>query len=57
MNIGKKHTEVKMFKWYRLIKFVKQQRKKGFYAFKVVANEYEFVIWNDVNDETLRIKY
>jgi hypothetical protein len=46
-----------MFKWYRLIKFVKQQRKKGFFSFKVVANEYEFVIWNDVNDETLRIKY
>jgi hypothetical protein len=46
-----------MFKWYRLIKFVRQQRKKGFFSFKVVTNEYEFVIWNDVNDETLRIKY
>jgi hypothetical protein len=46
-----------MFKWYRLIKFVKQQRKKDFYSFKVVASENEFVIWNDVNDETLRIKY
>lgn len=46
-----------MFKWYKLIKFVKQQRKKGFFSFKVVTTESEFVIWNDVNDETIRIKY
>lgn len=49
--------EVKMFKWYRLIKFIKQQRKKGFLSLKVVATEKEFVIWNDVTDETLRIRY
>lgn len=46
-----------MLRWYKLIKWVKQQRKKGFYSFKVVASEYEFVIWNPENDEQLRIKY
>ena len=46
-----------MFKWYRLIKWVKQQRKKGFYSFKVVVSGYEFVIWNPEDDETIRIKY
>ena len=46
-----------MLRWYKLIKWVKQQRKKGFYSFKVVASEYEFVIWNSENDEQLRIKY
>jgi hypothetical protein len=46
-----------MLKWYRLIKWVKQQRKKGFLSFKVVVSGTEFVIWNQENDETLRIKY
>jgi len=46
-----------MFKWHRLIKWVNQQRKKGFLSFKVVVSANEFVIWNPENDETLRIKY
>ena len=46
-----------MLKWYRLIKWVKKQRKKGFLSFKVVVSATEFVIWNPENDETLRIKY
>jgi hypothetical protein len=46
-----------MFKWYRLIKWVTQQRKKGFLSFKVVVSATEFVIWNPENDEQLRIKY
>ena len=46
-----------MLKWYRLIKWVKQQRNKGFYSFRVVASYKEFIIWNQVTDEQLRIKY
>jgi len=46
-----------MLKWCRLIKWVTQQRKKGFLSFKVVVSATEFVIWNNENDETLRIKY
>ena len=46
-----------MLHWYRLIKWVKQQRKKGFLSFKVVVSATEFVIWNQENDEQLRIKY
>jgi hypothetical protein len=40
-----------------LIKWVKQQRKKGFLSFKVVVSATEFVILNPENNETLRIKY
>jgi hypothetical protein len=46
-----------MLKWYSLIKWVRKQRKKGFLSFKVVVSATEFVIWNQENDETLRIKY
>ncbi len=46
-----------MIRFYRLIKWVKNQRKKGFYSFNVVTNESTFIIWNPQNDETLRIKY
>ncbi len=46
-----------MIKWYRLIKWVKEQRKKGFYSYNVVTNNTEFVIWNHQNQEELRIKY
>jgi hypothetical protein len=46
-----------MLKWYSLIKWVRQQRKKGFLSFKVVVSVTEFVIWNPENDEQLRIKY
>jgi len=56
-NTTKKQTEVKMLKWYRLIKFVKQKRKKGLLSIKVVLTASEFIIWNDVNEETIRIKY
>jgi hypothetical protein len=33
-----------MLKWYKLIKWVKQQRKKGFYSFQVVVSEEAFII-------------
>lgn len=46
-----------MLRWYRLIKWVKQQRKKGFYSFKVVASDRNYIIWNPENNETLTIKY
>jgi hypothetical protein len=46
-----------MLKWYRLIKWVKQQRKKQFHSFNVVVSSTEFIIWNPKNDEQLRIKY
>ena len=46
-----------MLKWYKLIKWVKQQRKKGFYSFRVVASDKEFIIWNKETYEQLRIKY
>ena len=46
-----------MFKWYKLIKWVRQQRKREFLSFKVVVSATEFIIWNPENDEQLRIKY
>lgn len=46
-----------MFKWFKLIKWVKQQRVRGYLSFNVVVNKNEFIIWNPQNDETIRIKY
>lgn len=46
-----------MIRWYRLIKWVNQQRKNGFYSFSVVTSGNKFIIWNPENDEELRIKY
>ena len=46
-----------MIKWFRLIKWVKQQRKNGYYGYKVVSSESEFIIWNSVTNDELRIKY
>lgn len=46
-----------MLRWYKLIKWVKQQKKEGFNSFKIITSGSVFVIWNPENDETLRIKY
>jgi hypothetical protein len=46
-----------MFKWFRLIKWLKQQNVRGYLSFNVFVNKNEFIIWNPENDEKLRIKY
>lgn len=46
-----------MLRWYKLIKWIKKQRKNGFYSFKVVTDCNTFILWNPETDETLRIKY
>lgn len=48
-----------MFKWIRLIRFIKKYRKLGVMSFKVITNGKLFVIWPadaKYNDD-LRIKY
>ena len=46
-----------MLKWYRLIKWIKNQRAKGFLSFRVVTNSDTFIILNDENDESIRINF
>ena len=46
-----------MIKWYRLIKWIKEQRKNGHYSFSVVTNKDEFIIYIHQTNEELRIKY
>lgn len=46
-----------MIKWYKLIKWVKSQRKKGFLSFRVVTSNNKFIIWNPENDEEFRINF
>lgn len=46
-----------MIRWYRLIKWVKRQRKQGYMSFNVTTNDDTLIIWNQKNDEALRIKY
>lgn len=44
-----------MIRWYKLIKWVKKQKNKGFLSFRVVISQNEFIIWNPDNDEEIRI--
>ena len=46
-----------MLKWFKLIQWVKIQRKAGFLSFNVVASKKEFIITNNENGDQLRIKY
>jgi hypothetical protein len=46
-----------MIRWYRLIKWVKRQRKQGYMSFNVTTNEDTLIIWNPENDEGFRLKY
>jgi hypothetical protein len=46
-----------MFKWYKLIKWIKKQRKTGQYSFSVITNKDEFIIYIHQTNEELRIKY
>jgi hypothetical protein len=46
-----------MIRWYKLIKWIKRQRKNGFLSFKVITSEDEFIIWNPENNEEFRVKY
>ena len=45
-----------MIRWYKLIKWIKRQRKNGFLSFKVITSEDEFIIWNPENNEEFRVK-
>ena len=46
-----------MIRWYRLIKWVKRQRKQGYMSFNVTTNVDTLIIWNPETDETFKIKY
>lgn len=46
-----------MIKWYKLIKWINSQRAKGFLSFRVVTNRDTFIIWNEDNKESIRLKY
>ena len=48
-----------MFKWIKLIKFVKRHRSLGNYSFKVVTNSDTFIMYVETKDkpEQIRIPY
>ena len=50
-----------MFKWRKMIKFIKKHRKIGIASFRVVTNSNTFVMWvTDPEkgiDEQIRIPY
>ena len=46
-----------MIRWYKLIKWIKKQRKKGYMSFNLTTNDDTLIIWNTENDEAFRVKY
>ena len=47
-----------MFKWIKIIRWIKKMRKKhGKYAFKVVTNDNTMVFYVEGTDDKLRVSY
>jgi hypothetical protein len=49
-----------MFKWIKLIKFIKKYRELGIASFRITTNSDTIVIWpadDQYDDDSLRIKY